>query len=555
MLDRLPARIVSGILTASMTLSLFTGLVPTAQAEDLAAAVAQTKDRGQSSVDTVASKYDLGSADIAMPLTLDPSAVVFSEGEDTIEVTAYMTDIQYLGLTLDQYAAFIPTSVDLDRVTYLTHEQREYIKGLSESQRLSKRPSAEAALKLKQQFVWEAAMEDEDYSDSLSIEPVSWTIYEGTRDRAPMISCRAKLTWTGERPKVTIPAATTLNNNGQIADLTDEQIAALFGENAGSTTDTALSGPSAEEVGTKSIADQPQEVQDFLWELYKEGLVQSKSVYDLTPFEERAKAEGLIINAADSTVDVDQVINALQEQTGDDATKTEAGDTGFNLLGTQNSAEPSAEATVVPSAEPSVVPSAVPSATPTAEPSAVPSAEPSAAPSEEPSAEPTGEIIEDEPPALAPTPEETGDDAEATPSAEPEATPAAETQETAGDDAQATPSASAEAQEDEAAQEELPENVVQAFFGVHMRSNESIRTYGAAYYWGETVMDNEAQTLEEPEPSPEPTEEPVEEQPKTVAEQIADAEHHRRPPGSRVEQRAGQLLPELSHVLRRAGPG
>jgi len=67
-----------------------------------------------------------------MPLTLDKDYIGFGQGIEENEVTAYMTDIQYLGLDLNEYAAFFPISLDLSKAEYLTEEQREYIDSLSE---------------------------------------------------------------------------------------------------------------------------------------------------------------------------------------------------------------------------------------------------------------------------------------------------------------------------------------------------------------------------------------------------------------------------------------
>ena len=128
-------RLVSGLLTASMALSLVssTGISASA-AETETKTASQATHRAAVAARTFAaraSKY--GGGEVSMPLVLDKSSIGFTADSDHVEVTAYMTDIQYLALlNLDEYASFIPATVDLDKVTYLDHESREYIAGLSE---------------------------------------------------------------------------------------------------------------------------------------------------------------------------------------------------------------------------------------------------------------------------------------------------------------------------------------------------------------------------------------------------------------------------------------
>ena len=178
-----------------------------------------------------------------MPMALDQSFLVFAEGSDTAEVTAYMTDLQYLGLlTWEEYAAFIPASVSLDRVEYLTHDQRQYIAGLTESQRLSLRAQAEAKLQLEDQFIWDAVLGDIDDSEKLAFAPKSWTIYDATETSAPMMACTVEVSWTGERPVNRVEAPT--------AGLSDSDLAALLSQ----TGETA-------ESGSKSIYDESPEKQ------------------------------------------------------------------------------------------------------------------------------------------------------------------------------------------------------------------------------------------------------------------------------------------------------
>lgn len=187
-----------------MVLSMFTGFSGAGATEvEARTAVNQVKRvRDEQSLDAARiapSKLD-GTAGISMPLSLSTTAMGFYEGLEEQEVTAYMTDLWYLGLlTADEYAAFFPVSLDLDRVDYISHQFKNYIGQIKEADRLALRAQAEAKLDLKEQFIWSAAVGEEDHSDDLSFEPVSWTIYEATQNSAPMIVCTAKVKWTGEK--------------------------------------------------------------------------------------------------------------------------------------------------------------------------------------------------------------------------------------------------------------------------------------------------------------------------------------------------------------------
>ena len=150
MLDKqnLIRRIVSGLLTASMVLPMAptVGAASGTEAEAAQSRVAAMPSRAElvsrQSSQRIALK-ESGNGSVAMPITLDKSFVGFTADSDKVEVTATMTDIQYLGvLTLEEYAAFIPASVNVERVTYLNHSQRQYIDRIPESQRLSLRAQA-----------------------------------------------------------------------------------------------------------------------------------------------------------------------------------------------------------------------------------------------------------------------------------------------------------------------------------------------------------------------------------------------------------------------------
>ena len=208
-----------------------------------------------------------------MPLVLDKSSIGFTADSDMVEVTAYMTDIQYLSLlTLDEYAAFIPVTVDLDKVTYLDHESREYIASISEEKRMELRAQAVNKLRLEEQFIWEAFWNETDYSDKLEITPVDWFIVDAKDESAPMIGCKAEIRWTGEK-KV---------NYVQDTALTGNDFSSLIGD-----------GNSTAEAGTKSVYDESLEVQEFLREMYLSGgLTQDHSPYDLSVFDDEKATEG-----------------------------------------------------------------------------------------------------------------------------------------------------------------------------------------------------------------------------------------------------------------------
>lgn len=129
--------------------------------------------------------------EIPMPLTLDKNYIGFTAGSDEVEVVAMMDDIQYLGvLDADEYASFFPVWLDLSKAEYLTGDQRDYIGQMDEATRSSYRASAMSKLQLKEQFVWSAEYEDTDYSDSLSFEPLKWSVYEATETEPPRSPAR-----------------------------------------------------------------------------------------------------------------------------------------------------------------------------------------------------------------------------------------------------------------------------------------------------------------------------------------------------------------------------
>ena len=146
-------RLVTGFLAASMALSLFPFGSVTATTTSLKTAESGSRPAQELGSDAVLASKDMVNGEIAMPLVLSNNQLGFSEGMLEHEVTAYMTDLQYLGgenrLTFEEYASFFPASVDLDRVEYLSYQQKQGLKEMSEEERLSYRAAAEAKLNMQ----------------------------------------------------------------------------------------------------------------------------------------------------------------------------------------------------------------------------------------------------------------------------------------------------------------------------------------------------------------------------------------------------------------------
>ena len=247
-------RLVSGLLAAVMALSILPSGGATATASIPKTAISASRPaQDLGAEDILASKQDGNDGGIPMPLQLSQTQLGFTEGLLENRVTAYMTDLQYLDvLTFEEYASFFPAWVDLDKVEYLTYQQKQSIQSMKESERLAYRASAEAKIDIQTQFIWEATMDGEDYSDKIAFEPESWFIYEATEDQAPMLVCTAKIRWIGEVPIVT----TSASSSG------DSEMDQLLNQinNSGSAE------------ATRDISQESQEIQDFLYELYKSAL-------------------------------------------------------------------------------------------------------------------------------------------------------------------------------------------------------------------------------------------------------------------------------------------
>ena len=57
---------------------------------------------------------------------------------------------------------------------YLSYQQKQGLKEMSEEERLSYRAAAEAKLNMQEWFIWEAVMDGKDYSDQITFETKSW---------------------------------------------------------------------------------------------------------------------------------------------------------------------------------------------------------------------------------------------------------------------------------------------------------------------------------------------------------------------------------------------
>ena len=285
-------KIIAGTLAASMMLSTLTAsavALPTTEGGGKTLWKTVSDARAQELTPKATPDPENPGGEIPMPLSLDKDFIGFTEDSGVVEVTATMTDLQYLGvLTLEEYASFFPIGLDLDRVEYLTRSQRQYIASMGEEMRIAYRAQAEAKLKVKEQFHWIAVYNGVDYSDKVSFEPVKWVIHEATQDMAPSMECTVEISWIGEKP-VSYGSDSSLDN---------------------------LTG--SESTGTRDISEESAEVQAFLYEMWRSGgLTQENSDYDLSYFED-----------------------GLYQPTGSTAT-----DSGFNLMGGGSSTEGSGDQT------------------------------------------------------------------------------------------------------------------------------------------------------------------------------------------------------------------
>ena len=200
---RLGTRIVSGLLTASMILSMLVTPVAAATGSD---APAQNPDGVYDlTPDTDLTTPDTDSAgeeerpEYSTPLVLDKNSIGFTEDMLELRVTATSTDVRYLSAldSLEEFASFFPSTLDLDNCAYLTSDLRQAINSMSETERRSHRGQALAKLKVQEQFIWNTVYNGFDYKDYLNIEPLSWGVRDATEDSAPSILCTVLISWVG----------------------------------------------------------------------------------------------------------------------------------------------------------------------------------------------------------------------------------------------------------------------------------------------------------------------------------------------------------------------
>ncbi|MEG2420703.1 MAG: hypothetical protein RSB55_04065, partial [Oscillospiraceae bacterium] len=231
-----------------------------------------------------------------MPLVLDKNSIGFTADKPETEVTATMTDVWYLGvLTVEEYASLFPVGLDMSKVEYLAADLRDAVAQVNQETRLANRANAMLKLDVQQRFVWDGIYDGKDFGAYLSFTPQSWGVMDARETQAPQMTCTAMVKWTGP---TTVPAARAA---AAPSGLSDEEMAKLLG-NGDAPTETT---------GTKDVTQESQEIQDFLYELYQEGLLQSNSDYDLSAFEARAKAEGTTkVTGDEADVNLDELLKA-----------------------------------------------------------------------------------------------------------------------------------------------------------------------------------------------------------------------------------------------------
>lgn len=442
-------RLISGLLATSMVLSMVTssglGYVNASAHED-------DPPPGQEQIDkdkdnTVSEgKENSEPVEIAMPLELDKSAIGFSQGMESVEVTATMTDVQYLGvLSIDEYASFFPVELNLSKVDYLTDDQKSYINSMSEADRAASRSAALAKLQVKEQFIWEAAYDGKSYDDSILIEPIAFGVREATEDRAPSMTARVKISWIGETPVV-------------------ESTSSMLNQMTGTRSSS----------GSKSIADEDPAIQDFLYEMWKSGgLTQENSDYDLSYFTNgtykpsgasaTASTQGTSFNlmgsssTGDQTTSTDPAADAAAQQT-DDKTQGEVNSDVTTTNNTLENKENEEKAVLVDS-----VSGATDGVVSTENESSLSGAAAGLF-------DRVGNLASYMMSAVTGTTTTTSQVAEA----------AAQTE--GGDET----TAEGEKQSEETSADEL--DIPTAYFGVRIKSNESIQTYGVGYYVGGTSV-------------------------------------------------------------------
>ncbi|MEG2679766.1 MAG: hypothetical protein RR949_07460, partial [Oscillospiraceae bacterium] len=221
MQNKLLTRIVSGILTASMLLSFFSGIVVPAAAETPTVPPVTDSEKP-----TTPEADASGGGEIPMPLVLDKPSIGFTLDQKELEVTATMTDLRYLGLTTEQYASLFPVGLDLSKAAYLDDATRSAVAGVDLQTRLANRADTFQKLDGNHQFVWEALYDQWDYSEYLTFQLQSWSVLEAREERAPQLTCTVLIRWTGPTTIAGLKDTVVPADPNAKGELTEEEVAA-----------------------------------------------------------------------------------------------------------------------------------------------------------------------------------------------------------------------------------------------------------------------------------------------------------------------------------------
>ena len=268
-LKLLGTRLIAGVLTASMLLSTVTTAVAAGIGASTAPDSVVEEDPNKGNIDNSNTDYEGDQTPeeepkYSYPLVLDRYSIGFTPEQTTVRVQATVTDVRYLGAleSLEEFASFFPADLDLDACEYLTEDLRQGIAQMDEDTRRSYRGEAIGKLRVTKQFVWSTIFEGYDYKDYIEIEVVDYSVRDASESMAPSISCNVNITWVG--PTETVAAVRPTGGQGGGMTTLDpgssdiQDLIGAAGSNAGSNT-------------TKNVADEPQAIQDFLYEMYKSG--------------------------------------------------------------------------------------------------------------------------------------------------------------------------------------------------------------------------------------------------------------------------------------------
>lgn len=329
-LKLLGTRLIAGVLTASMLLSTVTTAVAAGIGASTAPDSVVEEDPNKGNIDNSNTDYEGDQTPeeepkYSYPLVLDRYSIGFTPEQTTVRVQATVTDVRYLGAleSLEEFASFFPADLDLDACEYLTEDLRQGIAQMDEDTRRSYRGEAIGKLRVTKQFVWSTIFEGYDYKDYIEIEVVDYSVRDASESMAPSISCNVNITWVG--PTETVAAVRPTGGQGGGMTTLDpgssdiQDLIGAAGSNAGSST-------------TKNVADEPQAIQDFLYEMYKSGGLTQENAggYDLSYFDERLKAEGVTPGSGSMSNTTDVDLDALLNGQQTDGAQVQ--DTGFSLI-------------------------------------------------------------------------------------------------------------------------------------------------------------------------------------------------------------------------------